>query len=261
MDVTLLDSITDAGPSARGHVVASGSHGGIYPAAVASHAGIRAVAFNDAGIGFQDAGIAGVMALEAVGMVAIAASCMTCRIGDAGDLAGNGMVSAANGIARDLGIRPGIRVEAALDLMMGAPPPRGTLPRVAEARRRHRLDNGTELELLDSASLVGTDDAGRIVITGSHGALIGGDPARALKADARVAVFNDAGEGLDDIGFTRLPALQARGIAAVTVSAGSARIGDAASALETGVISHINWLAGDLGAAPGMRLDEWLRTL
>ena len=75
-----LDSITDAGPEARDQIAISGSHGGIYPAAVASAAGLRGVAFNDAGIGFQDAGIAGVMALDTVGMAAIAVDCQTCRI-------------------------------------------------------------------------------------------------------------------------------------------------------------------------------------
>lgn len=261
MDVALLDSITDVGPGHRGRVVASGSHGGIYPAAVASQAGVRAVAFNDAGIGYQDAGIAGVMALDDVGMAAVAAGCMSCHIGDAGDLARNGVVSAANATARRLGITPGMAMAAALERMAGAPEPRGNLPKVAEARRTHRIPGGPEVELLDSASLVTAEDAGRIVITGSHGALIGGDPARALKAVARIAVFSDAGGGLDGIGFTRLPALQARGVAAVTVAASSARIGDAASALETGLISQANPLAEDMGARTGMGLAEWLAGL
>ena len=151
MDVTLLDSITDAGPDASGRVVASGSHGGLYPAAVASLAGVRAVAFNDAGIGYQEAGIAGVMALDAVGMAAIAAGCMSCRIGDAADLARNGTVSAANGVARGLGIARGMPVAEALARMADAPAPRGTLPKIAEARRTHRIPGGPEVELLDSA--------------------------------------------------------------------------------------------------------------
>ena len=97
-------------------------------------------------------------------------------------------------------------------------------------------------------------------MTGSHGALIGGDPARALKAKARIAVFNDAGVGIESIGITRLPALDDRGVAAVTVSAATARIGDAASALETGVISHTNELAAKLGARVGAQLGGWLDT-
>ena len=112
--------------------------------------------------------------------------------------------------------------------------------------------------LADSASLVGPDDAGRIVITGSHGGLVGGDPARALKTEAALAVFNDAGGGIEDAGVTRLPALDVRGIAAVTVSHGSARIGDAASAWKTGAISHANGAAAALGAQPGETLRAWI---
>ena len=145
----------------------------------------------------------------------------------------------------------------AFGLLAGAPAPEGTLPKVAEARRTAMV-GAAEVRLLDSASLVTGDDAGRIVVTGSHGGLIGGNPDRALKAAARIAVFNDAGVGLAGVGITRLPALQDRGVAAVTVAAGSARIGDAASALDTGVISHLNPLAGEMGAAPGMRLHDWL---
>ena len=54
-----LDSITDANAESRGRLVVSGSHGGIYPASVASRWDIQAVLFNDAGIGFEDAGVAG----------------------------------------------------------------------------------------------------------------------------------------------------------------------------------------------------------
>lgn len=256
----LLDSITDAGTAATGRVVASGSHGGVYPAAVASNAGVHAVAFNDAGIGCQQAGIAGILALGRVGMAAIAADAMTCRIGDAADLHARGRISAANGPAEAMGVRSGMAVADALALLGDAPAPERTLPVIVEARRRHLLDGGLEIELLDSASLVTAADAGRIVVTGSHGALIGGDPARAIKAPVRLAVFSDAGVGPDGVGITRLPALDARGIAAATVAARSARIGDARSALETGIISHANAAAGRLGARPGARLSGWLRT-
>ena len=240
MSAVQLDSITDAGAAARGRVVVTGSHGGLYPAAVASATGVRAVVFNDAGIGFQQAGVAGVLALDEVGTAAIAADCMTCRIGDAQDMLDRGLVSTVNEAAARLGVRPGMTVSEAVERMTDAPAPTGTLPKVTEARRSRTLGSGQRVDLLDSASLVGPEDAGCLVITGSHGALIGGNPDRALKAPARVAVFNDAGVGIEQIGITRLPALQTKGIAAVTVAAASARIGDAASALEAGVISFVN---------------------
>ena len=64
----LLNSITDAGDAANQRVVITGSHGGMYAAFLASRSGARACIFNDAGIGLQDAGIAGMRALSNVGM-------------------------------------------------------------------------------------------------------------------------------------------------------------------------------------------------
>ncbi len=260
--LVLRDSITDSGPVDAGKIVLSGSHGGLYPAALASGAGLRAVVFNDAGIGLEDAGIGGIMALDGVGMAAAGVDCLSARIGDARDALERGRISAANQAARALGVDKGMPVSEAVALLHAAPLPSASLPPYREARTTRTLRPGAPpVYLLDSASMVGPEHAGEVVITGSHGALIGGDPARALKAPARIAVFNDAGLGPDEIGAGRLPALAAQGIAAVTVSAGSARIGDAVSALETGVISRANGPAQTLGAKAGLALHMWLYQL
>lgn len=259
--VILLDSITDLGADHVGSVAVSGSHGGLYPASVASRGRLRAVVFNDAGVGLERAGVAGVMALAAAGMAAAAADAMSCEIGSAGDMLANGRISVVNAPAESLGVLPGMPVAEAADLLAGATTPRGTMAAVPEARQTRTLRPGLVVTLVDSASLVGPRDAGQVVITGSHGGLIGGDPRRALKAPARIAVFNDAGVGRNGIGITRLPALEAQGIAAVTVGHDTARIGDAASALETGEISAVNDAAVASGARVGLALRDWLETL
>ncbi len=89
------------------------------------------------------------------------------------------------------------------------------------------------------------------MIVGSHGALLGGDPATAFGVDALAAVFHDAGIGIDEAGIARLPALDARGIAAMTVDTASARIGDARNTYERGVISRVNRTAAARGIAVG----------
>src|SRR4029077_14992782 len=91
-----------------------------------------------------------------------------------------------------------------------------------------------------------------IVITGSQGGLLGGRPETALKYDVRAAFYNDAGIGIDEAGVSRLPALDQCGIAAATVSAASARIGDARSTYEDGILSRVNARAVALGLAPDM---------
>lgn len=254
----LLDSITDAQESARGGVAVSGSHGGVYAATVASRAGLRAAVFNDAGIGLDGAGVAGVQALARVGMAAAAADCASCRIGVAEDTLSRGRISVANAIARDLGVVPGQSVAAAMACLEDAATPLEELPAVAESRRLVDLGGKEQVWLLDSASLVSAEDAGRILVTGSHGGLVGGDPKRGLKAPARVAVFNDAGVGIARGGIARLAVLDEQGIAAVAVDCMTARIGDATSAFETGVVSHANALAEQLGARGDLALKSWL---
>ena len=57
--ILTADSITRIGPEAKGAVVVNGSHGGVYAAYVAAKLGVAAAIFNDAGIGRDEAGIAG----------------------------------------------------------------------------------------------------------------------------------------------------------------------------------------------------------
>ncbi len=258
----LLDSITDADVNSQGRVAVSGSHGGIYAAAVGSKWGLRATLFNDAGIGLQQAGVGGVLALSDVGMAAAALDCQSCRIGSAEDAMDRGVISVVNAAAASLGVSVGMTAAETTALFDHAPQPHGQLPSVPETRTEMSMaGSGTRIWLLDSASLVQPGDEGEIVITGSHGGLVGGNPARALKAAARIAVFNDAGVGVDGVGITRLPALDLRGVAALTVDRMTARIGDARSALETGVISYANAAASNLGARPGIALQAWLQEI
>ncbi|PWB63929.1 MAG: hypothetical protein C3F17_08325, partial [Bradyrhizobiaceae bacterium] len=82
--------------------------------------------------------------------------------------------------------------------------------------------------------------------------------ATALKIDAFAAVYNDADRGVDDAGLTRLPALDARGIAAACVSAWSARIGDGLSTFRDGFISAINARAAQCGGEIGISTAEFV---
>lgn len=257
----LLDSITDAGAQARDRIIVSGSHGGLYPAYLVSRAAVRAVILNDAGQGLARAGVAGVLALERVGLAAAAATHSSCRIGDATDMLEKGTISVANAIAHSLGIGAGMSVAEACENLSKAPQPHSALPEITESRRMLPLGDAARVVLADSASLVRPEDRGHVVITGSHGGLIGGDPARALKAAAALGVFNDAGYGCDGAGATRLPALEEAGIAAVTVAHHSARIGEAGSAWETGVISCANPAARAAGFKIGEPLTAAIRRI
>ena len=125
----LLDSITDADAQARGRVVICGSHGGLYPGAIASRAGVRAVLFNDAGIGLDRAGVAGVLALADIGMAAAAVDCQTARIGSACDTLARGVISTVNSVAHSLGVKSGMSAQEAAQILATATGPQATLPR------------------------------------------------------------------------------------------------------------------------------------
>ncbi|WP_197094572.1 hypothetical protein [Microvirga massiliensis] len=262
--VLTADTITKLPAEATGAVVVSGSHGGLYPGTLAAKARVRAVILNDAGIGKDEAGIASLHLLERFGIAAAAVSHMSCRIGDTADMIDRGVISHANAPARACGVTGGMSCREAAEALRKAPLAAPDVPTLVEGRSEVQVPAAhRRVILLDSAALVRPDDSGHIVVTASHGGLVGGNPAMALRTDAFAAVFHDAGIGVDGAGLTRLPALDERGIAAVTVAASSARIGEALSVFEEGVVSAANAAAQRLGAQIGRPvrslLEAWAR--
>lgn len=256
--VVAADTITKLPPEAENAVVLSGSHGGVYPGYLAARAKVRAVVFNDAGVGRDEAGVASLAYLEALGIAAATVSYLSCRIGDTADMIARGVISRVNGCAVDVDVAAGMTcAEAASQLRMSRPRHKEPPP-VGEGRAEAPGPGPRRIVLIDSAAMVLPEDAGHIVVTGSHGGLVGGNPAMALRTDGFAAVFHDAGIGIDDAGITRLPALDKRGIAAFTVAAASARIGDARSIYDDGEISAVNETAMRLGAHVGFRAREVL---
>jgi hypothetical protein len=65
------------------------------------------------------------------------------------------------------------------------------------------------------------NDAGRIVVTASHGAFSGGRPDNAVPLDTYAVFFSDAGGGMDGAGIARLADLERKGIVAGATSADS----------------------------------------
>jgi hypothetical protein len=255
--VLTADSITRVGAEAAEAVVVNGSHGGIYAAYVAAKLRVAAAVFNDAGVGRDQAGIAGLDYLAGLGIPAAAVGHQTARIGDGPDIMARGIVTHANSPAIAIGCQPGLACrDAAAALQQAGPSLRDPPPALEAAFLL--IDEPPAVWALDSASLVGAEHVGAVVVTGSHGGLLGGRPDTALKSDALAALFNDAGIGIDEAGVTRLPALDGRGIAAGTVAAAGARIGDARSTYEDGILTRVNPRAAALGIGPGMTAREFV---
>ena len=258
--VQCVDAITKLGPEFRGTVVVAGSHGGRYCGYLASLAGLRGVIFTDAGAGKDCAGIRALDYLQPLGMAAATIAHISARIGDGADTLDRGRLSFCNGAAKALGCAEGQTCKEAAEVMCRGEVFEGAAPAYEEARC---LLGETPVRVIacDSASLVDSGDADAIIVTGSHGGVLAGRPGYGIAVQARGAVFNDAGVGIDQAGIQRLEVLDQAAIPAATVDASSARIGDARSAWESGIISYINNLAAKHGVTVGMTVPAFVASL
>src|ERR1044071_2323902 len=97
----------------------------------------------------------------------------------------------------------------------------------------------------DSITRVGPEAGGTVVVNASHGGIYAAYLAAKLGAVA--AIFNDAGVGRDRAGIGGLDYLREFGMPAATVGHESARIGDGADMMASGIITFANALAAALG--------------
>lgn len=117
----LMDSIGRIGPAAAGAVVVCGSHGGTSAAqyVLEQPALPYACIFNDAGIGKDAAGIAGLSLLAERSVIAATCAHDSARIGDAADSLAGGRLSHVNAPASAAGLKAGMMVAEAVRLLGG----------------------------------------------------------------------------------------------------------------------------------------------
>jgi hypothetical protein len=256
--IEVTDTITKLSQFAQGKVVVSGSHGGILPGAIAISKGVRAVIFNDAGLGLDESGIGSLLMCEQHNMAVAAVDYMSCRIGNGYDMLNEGIISVVNQVAKKVGVYVGQTCKSAAIKLLNAPQPSAEFRTDFQENREvlDLLDSKRKLILVDSATMIRAEDRDQIVITGSHGGLIGNNPKLAINQPAFAAFYNDAGLGIDDCGISRLPVLDLQGIAGVAIDCMTCRIGSARSALETGVISKLNKTALRLGLDEGVKVGD-----
>jgi hypothetical protein len=135
--------------------------------------------------------------------------------------------------------------------MLTAPPGAAARPGLVDRAPRVVAETPDgRVVLVASMSLAAPANARDVLIAGSHGGRV--NVTRLLEIRPRGAIFNDAGVAKDRSGIDGLPVLDGAGVAAVTVAAVSARIGDPASAWETGIVSATNATAARVGVVIGM---------
>lgn len=240
----VVPSVTKLPAETDGAVLVGGSHGAVYAAYLSACAGARAAIHNDAGIGLGEAGVSGLAWAEQHGMAMAAVAAASARIGDGADMLRRGFVSRANALAAACGVAVGQPVAEAAERLKAAPWPHRKPEPMAEGRTM-----AGQIVCVDSISLGDTRDRGRVVASGSHGGVPAGEAALAFRP--ALALFNDAGFGIEHAGVAGLAILDNAGLAAATVGALTARIGDGHSTLMNGILSEVNEVAYRLGARIG----------
>jgi hypothetical protein len=253
--ILITDSVTKLGSQTNGRVLIAGSHGGIYAGHQAAVAGVRGVILHDASVGLDSAGIGALSFLDKVGLAAATISGDSATIGDGAAMAKTGIISFVNEAAARVGCATHQTALDAASCMLSATPANlSKLPDLNEARFViEQRPAAPPIIGCDSVSLVIGEDLDAIVVTASHGELLSASPSWGSRPNVLGTIFNDAGRST----VTRLPDLDSRQIAAATVSASSARIGDARSTWQSGIISHINEWAAFRGAVIGMTTKEF----
>jgi hypothetical protein len=252
--VTCADTVTRLDVQHRGKVLIGGSHGGKYAGYLAAKAGVRAVILHDAGVGKDSAGIGSLAYLDNLGIPAATVDYRTARIADGKDQLARGIISHVNKIASALDCRVGQSCTSCSEQMTFAREWSGEVPPFGESRfllKQYNNRVGLNIWGIDSVSLLNDSDKNQVVITASHGGVLGGGQSDSIIGPPLAVAFNDAGIGADESGIASLPVLEREGVMAVTVGHLTARIGDARSAWDSGKVSRVNLLAKAAGILPG----------
>jgi hypothetical protein len=112
--VQLADSVAFGSADNRGDIIVCGSHGGRSAGEYALQFGYGALVSSDAGLGLNDAGVAGLRELGDHGIPAVGVAHTSARIGDGRDVWNNGVVSYVNQPAAIAGVRRGQSVVTAV---------------------------------------------------------------------------------------------------------------------------------------------------
>lgn len=115
--IVCVDSVSLVADADAGHIVVSGSHGGVVSGqrGLAIRVAAAAAFYNDAGIGKDEAGVSRLPVLDERSIAAATVDTATARIGDGLSTLEDGILSRVNATAAALGMRPGMSARDAVE--------------------------------------------------------------------------------------------------------------------------------------------------
>jgi hypothetical protein len=260
--IVALDSSSyiPTNPTGPGDVVVVGSYCGTRVLAPIFSRGVKAVIATDAGIGKDEAGITALATGEQHGVPVASVATLSAEVANGRSVAW-GTISRANAPARALGVAPGqIAYDAAVRMLnapLGQPIEVAATwdehPHVVEEYPRGKIWASTSSFVFKRK--MPTDV---ICIAANSGRVFA---ESLIEIGPRGGIANDSGMGKNNSGIAGLKILAEAGIAACSVAAMSARIGDGMSTWNDGVISAANAIAMERGVKVGITAKEAARLM
>lgn len=236
-------------------VIVASSYIGVLPARMMATHRPRAVIGHDACIGKDGAGIGGLWYLEALGIPAAAAAGMSAEMGNGADLYENGVISRVNYLAEGCGVKVGMPVREAADLLLRVD---AGETEVGNKIRREVMEthpSGRRVVVTDSIVFALPEDEGRTVfVTAGHTGRSGA--SFLLEAKPWGFICHDGGMSKNRSGISGLQTTGAAGLPGACIDGNSAPIGDAFAAYAEGTISACNQPAEERGVRVGMAVRD-----
>jgi hypothetical protein len=233
--------------------VVAGSFAGAMSLGFGLEIGVRGLIAHDAGVGRDGAGVSGLPLAFQHGGLDMAPKPPT--FGAPRETRGAPLFRYSA-----LGVSVGQKAADAAHAMLAAPRGAPSPESIVDRRQRVVLETAAgRVVLIDSMLFARPDNRNDVMCAGSHGGRV--NMARALEIRPRGALFSDGAGAREGSGVDGLPLLDAGDVAAATVDAMRARIGDPASTWADGVISAVNETARRAGVAVGQPASTAARAM
>lgn len=219
--------------------------------------GMKALIGHDAGIGKDQAGISGLALCDKFGIPMAAVAGRTATLSNGNSLM-QGTISAVNNAAEQLGVAAGQTAALAAQLLLAANPGRAVTERIDIDLRLHEMAASASGRVLARVWLLNLPGQypNDVFALGTHSARVAAE--HAFRWGVKGWIANDAGMAKNGTGIAALTLCGDKGMPAASVAAVSARIGDALSTYNEGIVSARNTPAQDRGVAIGMPAREAL---